>query len=138
MNETQPLPTDAAIINLAAAERTMCTAGTDEECTRRGCATSCPALRASHGQAPAGTATEEIDRALNAYAQAFAARVNGWTRQNGDDFPGARIALFKAIAAYAREISRSSSHPTPSPQAAQQAPAGAWIERWYGSGGKEG
>ena len=24
------------------------------------------------------------------------------------------------------------------PQAAQQAPAGAWIERWYGSGGKEG
>ena len=27
---------------------------------------------------------------------------------------------------------------TPSPQAAQQAPAGAWMECWYGSGGKEG
>ena len=70
------------------------------------------ALRASHGQAPAGAA-EEIDKALNVYAQAFAARVNGWTRQNGDDLPGARSALFAAIHAYAR----ASTRPTTSPQA---------------------
>ena len=70
------------------------------------------ALRASHGQAPAGAA-EEIDKALNVYAQAFAARVNGWTRQNGDDLPGARSALFAAIHAYAQ----ASTRPTTSPQA---------------------
>ena len=69
-------------------------------------------LSASHGQAPAGAA-EEIDKALNVYAQAFAARVNGWTRQNGDDLPGARSALFAAIHAYAR----ASTRPTTSPQA---------------------
>ena len=69
-------------------------------------------LRASHGQAPAGAA-EEIDKALNVYAQAFAARVNGWTRQNGDDLPGARSALFAAIHAYAQ----ASTRPTTSPQA---------------------
>ena len=69
-------------------------------------------LRASHGQAPAGAA-EEIDKALNVYAQAFAARVNGWTRQNGDDLPGARSALFAAIHAYAQ----ASTLPTTSPQA---------------------
>lgn len=69
-------------------------------------------LRASHGQAPAG-AGEEIDKALNVYAQAFAARVNGWTRQNGDDLPGARSALFAAIHAYAQ----ASTRPTTSPQA---------------------
>ena len=68
--------------------------------------------RASHGQAPAGAA-EEIDKALNVYAQAFAARVNGWTRQNGDDLPGARSALFAAIHAYAQ----ASTRPTTSPQA---------------------
>ena len=67
---------------------------------------------ASHGQAPAGAA-EEIDKALNVYAQAFAARVNGWTRQNGDDLPGARSALFAAIHAYAQ----ASTRPTTSPQA---------------------
>ena len=67
---------------------------------------------ASHGQAPAGAA-EEIDKALNVYAQAFAARVNGWTRQNGDDLPGARSALFAAIHAYAR----ASTRPAASPQA---------------------
>lgn len=66
----------------------------------------------SHGQAPAGAA-EEIDKALNVYAQAFAARVNGWTRQNGDDLPGARSALFAAIHAYAQ----ASTRPTTSPQA---------------------
>ena len=65
-------------------------------------------LRASHGQAPVGAA-EEIDKALNVYAQAFAARVNGWTRQNGDDLPGARSALFAAIHAYAR----ASTQPSP-------------------------
>ena len=70
------------------------------------------ALRAAHGQAPAGAA-EEIDKALNVYAQAFAARVNGWTRQNGDDLPGARSALFAAIHAYAQ----ASTRPTTSPQA---------------------
>ena len=70
------------------------------------------ALRAAHGQAPAGAA-EEIDKALNVYAQAFAARVNGWTRQNGDDLPGARSALFAAIHAYAQ----ASTLPTTSPQA---------------------
>ena len=70
------------------------------------------ALRASHGQAPAGAA-EDIDKALNVYAQAFAARVNGWTRQNGDDLPGARSALFAAIHAYAQ----ASTRPTTSPQA---------------------
>ena len=70
------------------------------------------ALRASRGQAPAGAA-EEIDKALNVYAQAFAARVNGWTRQNGDDLPGARSALFAAIHAYAQ----ASTRPTTSPQA---------------------
>ena len=70
------------------------------------------AIRASHGQAPAGAA-EEIDKALNVYAQAFAARVNGWTRQNGDDLPGARSALFAAIHAYAQ----ASTRPTTSPQA---------------------
>ena len=67
---------------------------------------------ASHGQAPAGAA-EEIDKALNVYAQAFAARVNGWTRQNGDDLPGARSALFAAIHAYAR----ASTQPSPTAQA---------------------
>ena len=70
------------------------------------------AALASNGQAPAGAA-EEIDKALNVYAQAFAARVNGWTRQNGDDLPGARSALFAAIHAYAR----ASTRPAASPQA---------------------
>ena len=32
--------------------RTGCTAGTDEECTRRGCATICPALQAAPKAAP--------------------------------------------------------------------------------------
>ncbi len=32
--------------------RTGCTAGTDEECTRRGCATTCPALQAAPKAAP--------------------------------------------------------------------------------------
>ena len=50
------------------------------------------------------TPVQEIDTALHAYAQAFTARVNGWTSQNGDDFPGARVALFKAISAYSRYL----------------------------------
>lgn len=37
-----------------AVDRTGCTAGTDEECTRRGCATSCPAQQAAPKAAPAG------------------------------------------------------------------------------------
>lgn len=36
-----------------AVDRTGCTAGTDEECTRRGCATSCPAHQAAHKATPA-------------------------------------------------------------------------------------
>lgn len=35
-----------------AVDRTGCTAGTDEECTRRGCATSCPAQQAAPKAAP--------------------------------------------------------------------------------------
>ena len=41
---TQPQP--------GAVGRTGCTAGTDEECTRRGCATSCPAQQAAPKAAP--------------------------------------------------------------------------------------
>lgn len=37
-----------------AVDRTGCTAGTDEECTRRGCATTCPALQAAPKAAPGG------------------------------------------------------------------------------------
>ena len=87
-------------------------------------------LRASHGQAPAGAA-EEIDKALNVYAQAFAARVNGWTRQNGDDLPGARSALFAAIHAYAQ----ASTRPTTSPQAGsvqEEAALLDWLEQHDG------
>lgn len=73
---------------------------------------SCDAC-AARGAAQAQGAAEEIDKALNVYAQAFAARVNGWTRQNGDDLPGARSALFAAIHAYAQ----ASTRPTTSPQA---------------------
>ena len=35
-----------------AVDRTGCTAGTDEECTRRGCATSCPSQQAAPKAAP--------------------------------------------------------------------------------------
>ena len=41
---TQPQP--------GAVDRTGCTAGTEEECTRRGCATSCPAQQAAPKAAP--------------------------------------------------------------------------------------
>ena len=89
-----------------------------------------PHPAASRGQAPAGAA-EEIDKALNVYAQAFAARVNGWTRQNGDDLPGARSALFAAIHAYAQ----ASTLPTTSPQAdsvQEDAARYRWLRRWKG------
>lgn len=86
-------------------------------------------LRASHGQAPAG-AGEEIDKALNVYAQAFAARVNGWTRQNGDDLPGARSALFAAIHAYAQ----ASTRPTTSPQLVCDYCGALTPDPWHSSG----
>jgi hypothetical protein len=37
-----------------AAQRSGCTAGTDEECTQRGCATKCPQLQPAAQQEPAG------------------------------------------------------------------------------------
>ena len=37
-----------------AVDRTGCTAGTEEECTRRGCATSCPAQQSASKAAPGG------------------------------------------------------------------------------------
>ena len=59
--------------------------GTDQECfVCDGSGSFSEPATPQPTQAQAGAA-EEIDKALNVYAQAFAARVNGWTRQNGDD-----------------------------------------------------
>ena len=69
-------------------------------------------------QQPAPSAAAQIDSALNDYAQAFVARVNGWTKQNGDDLPVARAALFQAITDYARELAMAAPQPSPTPQAA--------------------
>ena len=45
-------PTAEQQVQPGAVGRTGCTAGTDEECTRRGCATSCPAQQAAPKAAP--------------------------------------------------------------------------------------
>ncbi|PTT41475.1 hypothetical protein DBR23_05880, partial [Acidovorax sp. HMWF018] len=66
-------------------------------------------------QAPAGAA-EEVDKALNDYAQAFTARAMGWTREHGDAMPDARTKLYSAISSYARGLSTTS----PTPQADSQ------------------
>jgi Lar family restriction alleviation protein len=47
-----PSPASASVPD--AQDRTGCTAGTDEECTFRKCATACPALKAAQPAAPAG------------------------------------------------------------------------------------
>lgn len=65
--------------------------------------------------APAGGA-EEVDKALNDYAQAFMARAMGWTREHGDAMPDARTKLYSAISSYARGLSTTS----PTPQADSQ------------------
>ena len=69
---------------------------------------------------PAPSAAAQIDSALNDYAQAFVARVNGWTKQNGDDLPVARAVLFQAITDYARELAMAAPQPSPTPQADSQ------------------
>ena len=79
-------------------------------------------------QQPAPSAAAQIDSALNDYAQAFVARVNGWTKQNGDDLPVARAVLFQAITDYARELAMAASQPSPTPQADSQ-PAAVRDER---------
>ena len=103
---TEDAPAQVSAVESNTAERTGCTAGTDEECTRRGCATSCSALRiASHGQAPAHVlhlVQDAFAEVAMAYPKAFALHKVGL----------ADTAVRKALA-------------TPSPQAAQQAPAGA-------------
>lgn len=68
------------------------------------------ALRAPHGQAPAGATPLEFTKE--------------WC-----------MAAAKAEEDSGADISAGVPF---SPQAAQQAPTGDWIERWYGSGGKEG
>ena len=49
--------------------RTGCTAGTDEECTRRGCATSCPAQQAAPKAAPGEPSAHQILAITTAYEQ---------------------------------------------------------------------
>ena len=80
-------------------------------------------------QQAAPSAAAQIDSALNDYAQAFVARVNGWTKQNGDDLPVARAALFQAITDYARELAMAAPQTSPTPQAdSQPAPVGGAAE----------
>ena len=85
-------------------------------------------LRAALAQAdsvtaPAGGA-EEVDKALNDYAQAFMARAMGWTREHGDAMPDARTKLYSAISSYARGLSTTS----PTPQADSQPAPTDWYE----------
>lgn len=84
-------------------------------------------------QQPAPSAAAQIDSALNDYAQAFVARVNGWTKQNGDDLPVARAVLFQAITDYARELAMAASQPSPTPQAAFQQRVQPWLLECFGA-----
>ena len=52
LNAASSTPPAEQQVQPGAVGRTGCTAGTDEECTRRGCATSCPAQQAATKEAP--------------------------------------------------------------------------------------
>ena len=61
MLAASPTPPAEQQAQPGAVGRTGCTAGTDEECTRRGCATSCPAQQAAPKAAPAQQAGEAAE-----------------------------------------------------------------------------
>ena len=61
MLAASPTPPAEQQAQPGAVGRTGCTAGTDEECTRRGCATSCPAQQAVPKAAPAQQAGEAAE-----------------------------------------------------------------------------
>ena len=66
---TPPTPPAEQQAQPGAVGRTGCTAGTDEECTRRGCATSCPAQQAAPKAAPGEPSDYQIRAITTAYEQ---------------------------------------------------------------------
>ena len=77
-----PTPPAEQQVQPGAVGRTGCTAGTDEECTRRGCATSCPAQQAAPKAAPGEPSySEKWDAELGRTAMRFVDRA-------GDVHPG--------------------------------------------------
>ena len=69
MLAASPTPTAEQQAQPGAVGRTGCTAGTDEECTRRGCATSCPAQQAAPKAAPGEPSDYQIRAITTAYEQ---------------------------------------------------------------------
>ena len=81
--------------------------------------------------APAGGA-EEVDKALNDYAQAFTARAMGWTREHGDAMPDARTKLYSAISSYARGLFTTSHTPQAADSVLEDAARYRWLrENWF-------
>ncbi len=117
---------------------------------REGWVDALEALRASHGQAPAGAAPDEqmiaeygikASRMMARDLTRFdaACEVDKYLREQGA--PGyyrhrMSIILFGNVEG--TEASRSPENSEPAPTAQAAPAAGAWIERWHGSGGKDG
>ena len=73
MLAASPTPPAEQQAQPGAVDRTGCTAGTDEECTRRGCATSCPAQQAATKAVPGEQNTVPAELLEQAYREGWAA-----------------------------------------------------------------